>query len=94
MFFSAIKNTYSDQWGAPDSKLLSVTAMNGFIIAYNRQLAKNGVQDFAFYRECFEKMDMDFSKDNFPYTSSQYRKFSNEVLQRAFGFTEEELGEY
>ena len=51
-------------------------------------------QDFAFYRECFEKMDMDFSKDNFPYTSSQYRKFSNEVLQRAFGFTEEELGEY
>lgn len=94
MFFSAIKNTYSDQWGAPDSKLLSVTAMNGFIIAYNRQLAKNGIQDFAFYRECFEKMDMDFSKDNFPYTSSQYRKFSNEVLQRAFGFTEEELGEY
>lgn len=94
MFFSAIKNTYSDQWGAPGSKLLSVTAMNGFIIAYNRQLAKNGVQDFAFYRECFEKMDMDFSKDNFPYTSSQYRKFSNEVLQRAFGFTEEELGEY
>ena len=39
--------------------------MNGFIIAYNRQLAKNGVQDFAFYRECFEKMDMDFSKDMF-----------------------------
>ena len=75
----------------PNTKLLSVIAINGFIIAYNRQLSKNGLRDYQFYNGCLKNLEIDFSKDVFPYTSSQYRKFSNLILVQAFGFTEEEL---
>ena len=90
-YFSAIKATYLTQWGAQGSKLLSVCAINGFIIAYNRQLAKNGIQGFEFYKNSFAQMNMDFSKDTFLYSSSQYRRFSNDILKQAFGFTDEEV---
>ncbi|KXK65204.1 hypothetical protein HMPREF3293_01793 [Christensenella minuta] len=32
----------------------------------------------------FKGWEMDFSKEFFPYTSSQYRKFSNQILKDAF----------
>ena len=91
LFFSAIRDTFKDAWNDPSSKLLSVIAVNGFIIAYNRQLAKNGIQDYCFYNSHLKNLTVDFSKDMFPYTSSQYRKFSTQILVEAFGFTEEEL---
>ena len=90
-YFSAVKSANLSQWGAPDSKLLSVCAINGFIIAYNRQLAKNGIQGFEFYKQCFDKMNISFSKQDFVYSSSQYRRFSNDILEKAFDFTEEEI---
>lgn len=93
-YFAAVKETYRSQWEDADTKLLSTVAINGFVFAYTRQLAKNGIQNFEFYRNCFQKMDVDFSKDKFLYSSSQYRRFSNEVLTKAFGFTEEELELY
>lgn len=74
-----------------DPKILSVIAINGFIIALNRQLAKNGIGNHDSYNRYFQKMSVDFSKEGFPYTSSQYRKFSSQILRDAFGFTEEEL---
>ena len=89
-FFAAVKEAYRPQWEDPNTKLLSVVAINGFIFAYARQLDKNGIQNFEFYRACFAKMDLDFSKDKFQYGSSQYRRFSNEVLTKAFGFTSDE----
>lgn len=91
VYFSTIRDTFKDAWNDPSSKLLSVIAVNGFIIAYNRQLAKNGIQDYYFYNNHLKNLTVDFSKDMFPYTSSQYRKFSTQILIEAFGFTEEEL---
>ena len=91
LYFSTIRDTFKDSWNSQDHKLLSVIAINGFIIAYNRQLSKNGLRDYQFYNECLKKMTIDFSKEAFPYTSSQYRKFSTLILEQAFGFTEEEL---
>ena len=90
-YFCAVKKRFKAQWDDPESKLLSVICLNGFIIAYTRQLAKNGVQDFSFYDSLFANWSYDFSKDNFQYTSSQYRMFSDEILSGAFKFTKEEL---
>jgi len=90
-FFAALKNNLKTEWSDPNSKLLSVISLNGFIIALNRQLRINGVKDFAFYDNAFKKLNVDFSTSGFPYTSSQYRKFSSEILEKAFGFTDEQI---
>lgn len=91
MFFSAIHENFKDDWNDQDSKLLSVIAINGFIIAYNRQLKKNGIKDFQFYNSSIKKLNVNFAKDKFSYTSSQYRKFSSQILKEAFDFTDEEI---
>lgn len=83
-YFGAIKRNFRSQWDDESSKLLSVIAINGFIIALNRQLSVNGIKDFDFYNSIFNDWDFDFSKEGFPYTSSQYRKFSTRILQEAF----------
>lgn len=83
-YFGAIKKNFRMQWEDETSKLLSVIAINGFILALTRQLSINGVQDFAFYDNVFSGWKFDFSKEEFPYTSSQYRKFSTRILQEAF----------
>ena len=91
LYFSAIRDAFKTAWNDPSSKILSVISINGFIIAFNRQLSKYGVKDYSFYSGCLRKLSLDFSKDGFPYTSSQYRKFSGEILTEAFDFTDEEL---
>lgn len=83
-YFGAIKKNLGAQWDDPTSKLLSVISINGFIIALTRQLSVNGVQDFEYYDRVFSGWDCDFSKEGFAYTSSQYRKFSTQILQEAF----------
>lgn len=87
-FFSAVRATFIDSWNDKNSKLLSVTSINGFIIALNRQLSINGVREFKFYQRCLRKLTVDFSKEEFPYTSSQYRKFSTQILSEAFEIKE------
>lgn len=84
LFFSALKNNYKDVWDDKSSKILSVISLNGFIIAFNRQLKANGIKDFAFYDECLKKLNVNFSDEKFSYTSSQYRRFSDEILVDAF----------
>lgn len=91
LYFSAIRDTFRVAWNDPASKILSVISINGFIIAFNRQLSKYAVKDYQFYRTCLKKLSLDFSKDTFPYTSSQYRKFSGKILVEAFDFTDKEL---
>jgi len=90
-YFKAIKKNLSDSWMNKDSKLLSVISINGFIIALTRQLKKNGVKDFAFYDNAFNGWRFDFSKGNFPYTSSQYRKFSTIILNEVFNITDDSV---
>lgn len=91
LYFSAIRDAFKSSWNDPASKMLSVISINGFIIAFNRQLNKYGVSDYPFYSSCLRKLSIDFSKNGFPYTSSQYRKFSGRILSEAFDFTNEEL---
>ena len=85
-YFSALKYNYKDIWEENDNKLLSTISLNGFIIAFNRQLKDNGIRDYEFYNTCFKKLktSIDFSNDKFKYTSSQYRQFSSEILEKAF----------
>ena len=84
MYFGAIRKNLKEQWEDAASKLLSVIAINGFIIALTRQLRINEVKGFDFYDEIFQSWSYDFSKEKFPFTSSQYRKFSNVILEEAF----------
>lgn len=91
LYFSAIRDAFKSSWNDPASKMLSVISINGFIITFNRQLNKYGVSDYPFYSSCLRKLSIDFSKNGFPYTSSQYRKFSGRILAEAFDFTNEEL---
>lgn len=91
LYFSTIRDTFKEAWNDPTSKLISVIALNGFIIAFNRQLSKNGIKDYSFYNSHLKNLKVNFSKETFPYTSSQYRKFSSQILTEAFDFTIEEL---
>lgn len=84
-YFGAICKHQRKYWEDQNSKLLSVISLNGFIIALTRQLSINGVKDFDFYDNVFTGWEFDFSSENFPYTSSQYRKFSTRILEEAFG---------
>ena len=88
-YFGAIKKHFVKYWDDENSKLLSVIAINGFIIALTRQLSVNGVQKFDYYDNVFKDWDIDFSKNEFAYTSSQYRKFSGQILKEAFKLSEE-----
>jgi len=85
LYFSAVRNNNLEAWNASSSKLLSVIAINGFIIAFTRQLTVNGVRDYDFYNEKLALFSTDYSKEAFEYTSSQYRKFSDKILYEAFG---------
>lgn len=86
-YFGAIKKNLVSYWNDNTSKLLSVIAINGFIIALTRQLSVNGVHDFDFYDQKFKNWHFDFSNDGFPFTSSQYRKFSTKILEEVFGLS-------
>lgn len=88
-YFGAIRKNLKNAWEDETSKLLTVISLNGFIIALTRQLSINGVQDFEFYDKIFTDWKYDFSSENFPYTSSQYRKFSSEILETAFGISKD-----
>ena len=90
-YFGAVRKNYRKYWDDEKSKLLSVISLNGFIIALTRQLATNGVKDFDFYDSKFSQYDVDFSVEGFKYTSSQYRKFSSEILEKAFDIPKSEL---
>lgn len=88
-YFGAIKKRFTAEWEDQESMLLTVISINGFIMAYMRQLNKNGVNDFKFYNQIFKSWDFDFKKSSFPYTSSQYRKFSTFILNDAFKINDE-----
>ena len=81
-YFEAIRKHFNSEWHNPKSKILSVTSINGFIMSYLTLIDKYGIKDFEFYDELLNKLDFDFSKDNFPYTSSQYAKFSREIIKK------------
>ncbi|MDD5457082.1 MAG: DGQHR domain-containing protein [Candidatus Margulisbacteria bacterium] len=89
-YFSALKATFQNDWLDNESKILSTTSINGFIIALRRSLPKYNIKGFDFYKQCFDKLKINFSKQNFPYTSSQYAKFSKQILEQCFDLITDE----
>lgn len=84
MYFSAIRKHNNDIWNDSESKILSVTSINGYLIALRRQITATGIKDFEYYDACFAKLSKNYSKESFGYTSSQYYMFSTEILKNAF----------
>lgn len=79
-YFSAVKSCFSEEWDEPESKILSVVSINGFILAYNKFIQDYELKDFDYFYKQLSNLQIDFSKENFPYTSSQYGKFSDKIL--------------
>ena len=83
-YFSAIKQIYSNDWHNSNSKLLSVITFNSFILALKKDLLLHGGNNREYYLEHYSKNTFDFSAENFNYTSSQYNKFSDEIIEKCF----------
>lgn len=83
-YFTAVKKIYSEEWNFK-TKILSVTAINGFLIAYGKILAKKGVCDSDFFAKGLKKHRFNFAdKKNFPYTSSHYASFGEDIIRHCF----------
>ncbi len=85
IYFSALKTAYNDEWSSKESKILSTTSINGFVIALRISLAEVGLRDYEYYRGVFRELKVDFSKQGFQYTSSRYHQFATQILRDCFG---------
>lgn len=83
IYFSAIKDNFKDDFTivkAKESKLLSVTSIVAFLLAYKKSLEKyKSIKDFTFYKSKISQLRIDFSKKNFPFVSSQWPKFVEQI---------------
>lgn len=93
-YFGAMKSVYRTEWDDEDSKILSTTSINGFIMALRRTLQVEGPKDHSYYAAAIAKKKYDFSKANFAYTSSQYNKFSKVILKECFDIVESADGSW
>lgn len=84
-YFSAVRDRFKGEWNDAESKVLSVISINGFILAYTSFVNEYGIKNFDFFKEKLQSLEIDFSKEKFPYTSSQYKKFSIEILKALRG---------
>ena len=86
LYFAGVKQAWNSYWNenVHDSLLPSVVTINGCLLAYKRQLAKNGLKDIDFYKKAFQKWKTGFSKQDFAYRSSQYGRFAKDILQDVF----------
>ncbi|MGB2947604.1 MAG: DGQHR domain-containing protein [Rhodococcus sp. (in: high G+C Gram-positive bacteria)] len=92
-YFNALKKHHAEAWKDrkdPESKITSITAINGMIIALRRSLPSLGVLEFEGYDSLMEQWDIDFSKAEFQYASSQYARFSQDVLRDMFQLEEKD----
>ncbi|MBW9214717.1 DGQHR domain-containing protein [Mumia sp. zg.B53] len=89
-YFSALKSHHADDWTDPESKITSTTVINGMIIALRRSLPALGVLEFSRYKSLIGEWEIDFSKTAFPYASSQYARFSHDVLRDMFNLAEQD----
>ena len=93
-YFGAMKSVYRAEWDDVDSKILSTTSINGYIMALRRTLQVEGPKDHSYYAAAIAKKKYDFSKTNFAYTSSQYNKFSKVILKECFDIVESADGSW
>lgn len=91
MYFSSVRSAFKQDWDDVNTKILSTTSINGFIIALRRSLPGQQIRKFEDYRGMWADLKVDFGRSDFKYTSSQYAKFSRQILREAMGFSEEEI---
>lgn len=90
VYFSALKSHHSTEWSNPEFKITSTTVINAMIIALRRSLPALGVLTFDEYSSKVKSWSIDFSRTTFPYASSQYARFSQDVLRRMFRLVEDD----
>lgn len=85
-YFNAVKTNFNDSWTIDKKfKLLSVTSITGFVISLRMSLeVYKKVHDFHFYQDKFKKLNIDFSKGEFGYTSSHWHRFAEEVKNQCW----------
>ncbi|MBX3094177.1 MAG: DGQHR domain-containing protein [Cryobacterium sp.] len=88
-YFGALKSCHTDQWRNVDSKITSTTVINGMLIALRRSLPAIGTKEFRQYESLVKSWNINFSKEKFPYASSQYNRFSQDVLRDMFHLVED-----
>lgn len=88
LYFRALKAHRGSEWQDPESKITSTTVINGLIIALRRSLPVLGVLSFERYSGFFEQWNVDFARTVFPFASSQYARFSQDVLRDVFKLVE------
>ena len=89
-FFSGVKQAWHEHWNTDNSTTLlpSVVTINGCLIAYRRQLKRNGLKNTPFFATKFSQWTHDFEKETFGYRSSQYGRFAKDLLKTVFGIDE------
>lgn len=90
LYFNALKAHHSSEWNDPQNKITSTTVINAMIIALRRSLPALGVLTFEEYASLVKAWHVDFSTGTFPYASSQYARFSQEILRDMFNLVEED----
>lgn len=80
-YFRWLKSSHSDAWEDNDSKILSVVSINWFLIALRDSFSLYWIQNFDFYNKKFSNLKVDFSKEKFPFVSSQYFKFAIKIKE-------------
>jgi DGQHR domain-containing protein len=89
-YFQALKKHRGTEWGHPESRVTSTTVINAMIIALRRSLPALGVLSFQQYAELMAEWQVDFSKERFQFASSQYARFSQQVLRDVFNLVEKD----
>lgn len=87
-YFGALRESRLSDWNDGESKILSTTSLNGFVIALRRSLSSVGVLNFKGYKQRLSGLKTDFSKANFAFASSQYAMYSREILKDVFGVSD------
>lgn len=90
LYFNALKKHRESEWSDSESKITSTTVINAMIISLRRSLPALGVLSFKEYSTLMESWEIDFSKTTFPFASSQYARFSQEVLRDMFKLVEDD----
>jgi DGQHR domain-containing protein len=84
VYFGALRQVRLADWNDRESKILSTTSINGFILALRRSLGSTGLRQFEDYVLAFEFLAIDFGRHEFEYASSQYSKFSTKIFAEVF----------
>lgn len=85
-YYKAVKNNFKKSWDDhKKNKIFSVASVLGFFIAYKKSLKKHGLNDYEFYNNKLSKLDIDFDRKTFYYSSSKgWGDFSRKILKECF----------